>query len=181
MGGKMKNTANYITISRIFISLTLLFFEPLGFWFSVSYVLCGLTDIFDGYVARKLNIQSELGSRLDSIADLVMTIIVLYMLFPVIELKQSTYIWILLIILVRSLSIVIVYLRYKTFAIMHTYSNKFTGLILFVTPLLLTFIDVDTMAFVLCLVGSLSACEELLIHLKEEKLDLDRKSIFETI
>ncbi|MBO7132534.1 MAG: CDP-alcohol phosphatidyltransferase family protein, partial [Bacteroidales bacterium] len=53
-----KNTTNdyqpnFITLSRIAGSLGLLFCDVAGMAFWVLYVLCGITDIADGWVARK--------------------------------------------------------------------------------------------------------------------------------
>ena len=44
---------NFITLSRIAGSLGLLFCDVAGVVFWVLYVLCGITDIADGWVARK--------------------------------------------------------------------------------------------------------------------------------
>jgi len=35
------------------------------------YLLCGLTDMLDGAIARKNNIVSEFGAKLDTFADIV--------------------------------------------------------------------------------------------------------------
>ena len=43
--------------------------EPIG---AVSFMLLGIFfDFFDGFFARKLNVQSDLGVQLDSLADMV--------------------------------------------------------------------------------------------------------------
>lgn len=173
----MKNIANYITLSRIIFSFTLVLFEPLSFWFSMLYVLIGLTDVIDGYIARKTNTTSELGARLDSIADLVMIVIVLYVFFPILKLMTFIYAWIVMIIMIRVLSMLIVYIKFKTFAILHTFGNKATGLLLFVTPVLLIYIEVNIMASILCVVGTLSAIEEVIIHITEKSLDINQKSL----
>ena len=55
----MKNTANIITISRIFIAVWLIFIKPLSPCFYILYTVCGLTDTIDGTVARITNTQSK--------------------------------------------------------------------------------------------------------------------------
>lgn len=45
--------ANILTISRIFLSVLLMCTHPLSCSFYILYVLCGLTDAVDGFVARK--------------------------------------------------------------------------------------------------------------------------------
>ena len=67
----MTNFINLITATRIMLApviLLLLIFD--------SYLVCillflvaGITDYFDGYLARKYNSESQLGEILDPIAD----------------------------------------------------------------------------------------------------------------
>jgi len=45
--------------------------EPFSAFFWSCYCLGGISDLLDGFAARKLNLQSDAGARLDSIADLV--------------------------------------------------------------------------------------------------------------
>lgn len=67
----MKSIANYISISRILLVLTLIFIEPLSTTFYIIYFISGISDILDGFIARKYNVTSTLGEKLDSIADLI--------------------------------------------------------------------------------------------------------------
>jgi len=75
---------NYLTVIRIVIiplvALFLLINTDLSRWIALSlYCLAGLTDFFDGYIARKTGQSSALGRFLDPIADklLVATIIII--------------------------------------------------------------------------------------------------------
>lgn len=61
------NPANLITISRIILALSLLFIKPCSFIFYLIYTICGLTDILDGYIARKINKTNAFGAKLDSL------------------------------------------------------------------------------------------------------------------
>ena len=66
--------ANYITILRmalIFPVLILATAEPgLNNWIAlILFVIAGITDHLDGYIARKTGTTSELGALLDLIAD----------------------------------------------------------------------------------------------------------------
>ena len=172
----MKHLANLITVSRIFLVLTLFLVEPLSFIFMAIYLFCGITDILDGYVARKTHTSSSLGARLDSIADLVMVMVVLFILVGVVSLPYITFFFIGAITLVRLISLTIVGIKYKTFGILHTYGNKVTGFILLFTPLLLGFVDVAILTYILGGLGLISALEELLIHIISDEIDLDRRS-----
>ncbi|MDP4118803.1 MAG: CDP-alcohol phosphatidyltransferase family protein, partial [Bacillota bacterium] len=44
---------------------------PFSIFFWICYLLGGLSDLLDGFVARRLNQQSAAGAKLDSIADMV--------------------------------------------------------------------------------------------------------------
>jgi cardiolipin synthase len=79
---------NLLTLSRIFIIPALVgtFYlkSPLGNWLGlIVFVYAGITDFFDGYVARAQNLQSKLGQFLDPVADklLVASAIVMMIAF----------------------------------------------------------------------------------------------------
>ena len=67
----IKNVANILTSFRILGSILLLFFPMFSVEFYTIYLLCGFSDMIDGTIARKTNSTSELGAKIDSVADLV--------------------------------------------------------------------------------------------------------------
>lgn len=175
----MKHSANIITSLRIVLSFGLLLATPLSPFFLLLYALCGVTDVLDGYIARKLQITSKFGSRLDSIADVCFIVIVCIRLIPVVSLSRLLVIWMIVIAIIRFLSIFIGLYKYHTLAMLHTYANKATGLLLFFVPLLLPFIDLDIVAIGVCLVAGFSAIEELLIQLRSKTLNTDIRGLFD--
>ena len=44
--------------------------EPLSVLFYAIYILCGISDVLDGYIARKSNSVSKSGAFIDSIASI---------------------------------------------------------------------------------------------------------------
>ena len=64
-----KQIANIITISRILGSIYLLYSPVFSISFYIMYLFCGITDMIDGTIARKTKSVSELGARLDTVAD----------------------------------------------------------------------------------------------------------------
>ena len=71
----LKYLPNILTLSRIvvipFVLIAMLFdSSPLGHRLAATLFLCAcLTDFFDGFLARKFSVQSELGTWLDPVAD----------------------------------------------------------------------------------------------------------------
>jgi phosphatidylglycerophosphate synthase len=169
----MKNIPNIITITRIILSIILLFLMPLTPIFFVVYSICGLSDMFDGYIARKTNSTSDFGSMLDSIADVCFMSIVIVTLFPFIKISSTLIIWIILIALVRIISLSVVYAKFHTFAFLHTYANKLTGFLLFLIPYLIKLFEMHKVAIFVCIIASLATVEELIIILKSKELKRD--------
>ena len=64
---------NLVTAFRIVFSTVLFFISIKSAAFFAVYLLCGLSDMADGFLARKLHAESTFGSRLDSFADIFLT------------------------------------------------------------------------------------------------------------
>ena len=162
---KIKNLPNVITSMRIIFSPILLFINPLTPLFLVIYIICGLSDVLDGYLARTRSVTSHLGATLDSIADAIFFIVLLVVFIPRVKMPMEIVIWILGIAFVRSVSLAIGFYKYHAFAFLHTYANKITGLVLFCFPLLYFSAGIIITACFICICASISATEELLINL----------------
>ena len=87
--------ANALTICRIVLCVALLTTEAFSPAFFLVYALAGLTDMLDGYVARRTNSESALGARLDSIADLFLVIVCLVKILPAIDVPAWLWAWVL--------------------------------------------------------------------------------------
>ena len=81
--GRQKHLPNVISILRIAGSFSLLFCDVRGWPFWTLYVLCGLSDISDGWLARKLHAESKTGAALDSVSDLLFVACCAVRLLPV--------------------------------------------------------------------------------------------------
>ena len=75
--------ANYITILRILLIFPVLVLaSPESSFYNwialILFVIAGITDHLDGYVARKTDSTSDLGALLDLVADKLLIIITLF-------------------------------------------------------------------------------------------------------
>lgn len=77
----MKHVPNIITLSRVLLSLTLLLLYDRPWLFFMVYLIAGMSDMLDGYLARVYDVQSTLGATLDTIADLCLFLVCLIVLF----------------------------------------------------------------------------------------------------
>ncbi|WP_027400102.1 CDP-alcohol phosphatidyltransferase family protein [Anaerovorax odorimutans] len=178
---KMNQIPNIITAFRLLCSFILLFLKPFSSPFFLIYLIGGLSDIIDGFLARKLCITSKLGAMLDSIADAFFILVLLIIFIPHFDWPIWITYWVIAIIIIRLLSLVVGFFKYHTFDFLHTYANKATGLALFSFPFLYFFWGLDFMAIFLCIFASISAIEELLINMVSEKLDRNVTSIFASL
>ena len=155
-----KHLANILTGCRIPGSILLLFFPAFSVTFYVLYLLCGLSDMIDGTIARKTNSVSRFGSQLDTAADLVFTAASLFKLLPAIQLPLWLWIWGGVIGIIKIGNIIWRYVTVKQFLALHTLMNKATGLLLFLLPLTISFVKPEYMAVVVCAAATFSAIQE---------------------
>ena len=175
---RIKHIATSITIARIIGAGLLLLTEPLSALFFTVYLICGLSDIFDGYVARKTNTTSKLGTVLDSVADFIFVIVVLVLFVPILPFELWRIYWIAGIALIRCGALLIGFVKYHAFAFLHTRTNKVTGFALFCFPLLYHAVDLTSAELIVFSIASLSAIEELIINAKSKTLNRDVQSLF---
>jgi CDP-diacylglycerol--glycerol-3-phosphate 3-phosphatidyltransferase len=85
---RILNLPNAITLLRIGILpvLFLILLEPgeaMSLAIAILFILAALTDLLDGYVARRYNIVTRMGKLLDPIADKIIMSAALVLLIPV--------------------------------------------------------------------------------------------------
>ncbi len=122
-----KQLANIITGSRIVCSLMILFFPAFSVWYYFLYILGGFTDVLDGAVARGLKIKSEIGDKLDTIADITFSMAVFLKLVGIIIVPDWLIIWICVIILIKFSSIIVSLTVLHRFITIHSVINKVCG------------------------------------------------------
>ena len=94
---------NIITLFRILLLPLLIYYLFLGNYFYSLLILAfaGITDVLDGFIARKFNMISRMGAILDPIADkLFVVTLITYFVY-----QELIPLWFLLIILFRDFSL----------------------------------------------------------------------------
>ena len=128
----MRHLPNILSSLRIVGAVALLLSNVPGILFGVLYIVCGISDIADGWLARKLKCVTRTGALLDSLADICFVACCAWKLLPILELPQWLWLWagvIVAIKVVNQLSAVLVHGRC---CFPHTLANKWAGFLLFI-------------------------------------------------
>ena len=152
--------ANIITSIRILCSIAILFCPVFSAAFYSLYISAGVSDMIDGWVARKTNTASEFGAKLDTMADIIFVVACLLKLLPVVDIPTWLYVWISIIVLIKIINIVSGYVVQKQFVAIHSLMNKVTGVLLFLLPLTFSFVELKYSAAVVCVFATFSAVQE---------------------
>jgi CDP-diacylglycerol---glycerol-3-phosphate 3-phosphatidyltransferase len=100
------NLPNLLTFARILmIPLCLWFLDKdtprAGFWSAIVFTLAAITDLLDGYLARKLNVVSVLGKLIDPLADKLIVMASLVWMVPMGRMPG----WAVIVLLAREFSV----------------------------------------------------------------------------
>ena len=155
-----KHFADIVTACRILGSVLLLCFPAFSVEFYIIYILCGFSDMIDGTIARKTNNTSDFGAKIDTAADLIFVTASLIKMLPTLIIPHWLCIWIIIIAMIKIGSILWVYTGKRQFISLHTILNKITGLLLFLLPLTISFIELKYSSIVVCFTATFAAIQE---------------------
>lgn len=178
--GHKWNTADTVTSMRIVFSFVLLFLPMPSIGFLTIYTFIGLTDVLDGWLARKTGTSSEFGAKLDSLADLLFYGILLLRLFPTLRDALPAAVWYVVtaILLVRILAYTTAVVKFHRFAALHTWLNKLTGGAVFLLPYVFALSTGVVYGWAVCFLALTASLEELMMHLFQKEYCADSKSLF---
>lgn len=177
----MKHAANLLSLSRLLlVPLAVAFYRQPAVFYPL-YLLGGLTDILDGIVARKTGTQSTLGARLDTLGDIMLCAGICLVLWLWVGASLTPFLWwAAAIALMRLLVSALARVKYGRWASIHTIGNKLTGFCLFALPFAVPAGKLLAPAlFFVCLLATLSAAEEALIHIRSAHLYLNRRGLWD--
>ncbi|MBN2698243.1 MAG: CDP-alcohol phosphatidyltransferase family protein [Bacteroidales bacterium] len=123
---------NLITSYRLVMFPVILYFAISGkeTLFTIFIVINFLSDIIDGFIARRFHMETEIGARMDSFADnltYVLAFIGMFV-FKMDDLRPHLFSFILFIGFL-VLSVVVALVKFRKFPSFHLYSTKIGGYI----------------------------------------------------
>lgn len=154
--------ADIITISRVLFSVLLFVFKPFSAFSAAFYLLCGVTDVLDGFVARKMHTESKRGAKLDSAADLVFAVAYAVRILPILSVPVWIWIWTAIIAAIKVVGILIASKKAHGLLIEHSFGNRLTGILLFLLTMSVYIADVKYGATVVCAAATVTAIGEII-------------------
>ena len=137
----MKHLPNILSSLRIAGAVALLLSGVSSILFGVLYIVCGISDMADGWLARKLKCVTKTGALLDSLADICFVACCAWKLLPILELPQWLWLWAGVIVAIKVVNQFSALVRYGRCRFPHTIANKVTGFLLFIA-VPLTFVSI---------------------------------------
>jgi CDP-diacylglycerol--glycerol-3-phosphate 3-phosphatidyltransferase len=172
--------ANKITIGRILLIpvfiVVLMYYTPLHDefrWIALGiYLIAEITDVIDGYIARRYYQKTKAGSILDPLADKLLMISALIVLYTVGE-KYAWAVrfplWLVVAFVARDVILIVggllIQLRGSEMDIKPNIFGKMTAF-LQVVCVVTVFLQLD-MAYIVCLVALFSGTVSGVIYMKE--------------
>ena len=127
--------ANIITGIRLICAVGLIVCSPFSSWFYAVYLLGGISDVLDGFLARRLKTETAFGAKFDTVADMVFAVVVILKVVLTIDIPLWLIVWIGGIAVIKCFNIVLGFVLHKRFVAEHTVLNKLCGGLLFAIPL----------------------------------------------
>ncbi|NLN66434.1 MAG: hypothetical protein GX144_13735 [Clostridiaceae bacterium] len=172
---------NILSVSRIvFLPLLFIFIAlKMYFSFTVAYAILGMTDMFDGFIARRFNMKTEIGKHLDSTADLFFFLSSAWFIYALYtEYFNPNLILFFIFMGVLVASMLISYICCGKVILMHTFLAKLCAILVYFLVILSYFFNTAWfITFIIC-AYIVTFTEEALIFIKYGDIDPDTLSIF---
>jgi CDP-diacylglycerol--glycerol-3-phosphate 3-phosphatidyltransferase len=172
---------NLITLYRLLMIPFLLYFSFIQnkIIFIILFLISGLTDLFDGFIARKLNQTSNFGAIFDNFVDEIIhffTIIFLYFMYP--EIIFSYLFPLLSVLLIYLINRSLIFFKFKNKSRFHLFSGKFTVFFHYVSISLFLLLEIRWLVLIDLVLHIIELMEEIGIMLIYKDINPDIKSIF---
>ena len=128
----MKHLPNILSSLRMVGAIALLLSNVSSSPFWVIYTVCGISDMADGWLARKLKCATRTGALLDSLADFCFVVCCAWKLLPILELPQWLWLWAGVIVAIKVVNQLSALVMYGRCCFPHTIANRWAGFLLFI-------------------------------------------------
>lgn len=142
-------------------------------------VISLLSDVLDGYLARKLNQVSELGAKLDSWGDMLTygsMILGLYWIWPEVFTAQAAYLLATMVFFIAPLLMAL--RKFGEYPSYHTWGAKAAAVLMAPAYYMLVLLDADGFFRAVILLHVLVACEEIAITIILDRPRSNVRSVF---
>jgi cardiolipin synthase (CMP-forming) len=173
---------NYFSFYRLLAAPVIFFFILSGqeSLFAIFLILNLISDVIDGIIARKLNMETEFGARLDSIADNTTYLLAFtgIYFFKLEEIMPHIFSFLIFIGMIMS-TVIVSFIRFGKVSGFHLYSFKIGGYIhgLFFI-LLFTTGFIAPVYYLMVIWGILAAAEHITIQLILPELRTNVKGVY---
>lgn len=173
---------NMLTMARIasLPVLYVLFFLDYFVVFAILYCISGLTDLLDGYLARKLNQVTKSGQLLDSIADILFNLSTGFFLFYRLhELRALYRIQLIVMVLLGLVYLVVSLVRCSHLHFMHTTLFRLAGVSVYLCFVVSFFVMPIVMTHITIALLSIAFIESIIIYFVFGEVDADMRTFAE--
>jgi len=135
--------------------------------FLVLLAISLFSDAIDGFIARKLNVASELGTRLDSWGDMATYLAVpicAWWLWP--EIIKREMFFVLVVIGAYIAPLIAGFVKFKRLPSYHTWAAKGIAVVMSFSVIILFAADITGFFRVAAILQALVACEEIAITIR---------------
>lgn len=172
-----KHIPNIISSLRIAAATILFFFSTISGSFLSIYLFCGFTDFMDGFLARKFEVTSLIGAKLDTAGDVITYLSLAKILIFNHFIPTWFLAWLGFAIVGFVVSAVIAKKRFGKFYFVHSLFGKILGLSLFALPFFISWFNEKIALSIVGLAASIGAVESIIIQTKSETAQLDVLSL----
>lgn len=182
-----KNLANILSAIRIIAGACLYLFSDITGSFIAIYVVCGVTDLLDGPVARKFESTSAVGAILDTVGDIVTYMALVKILLVKHMIPSWIVYWMLGILGLHIIAGFVSLKKTKKFYVVHSLFGKIFGGSIFVLPFAMWIVSktgldymstVHLLMFIIGCFATLAGIESFAIQCKIDDPETQVKTIY---
>ena len=178
----IRHVPNTLSIMRIVLSVALVFLIRMPWIFTALYLFIGATDFFDGKIARRYHVESDLGSKLDTLGDTMLFLGAFIGIAFFAHLKYDLIkclIPVVVCVLHKTANVFLARARFKTWNMMHTLLSKSVGAGVYLcAPVFLLLGEVNFYVFLgLIALIVVTFTDETITLLWDDEFDVNSKGI----